>query len=78
MWGVEEKASEEKASAARGKAKGGLGAESPAANEFLRFSHKKTLVSAHFLIEKRHADICSECSLYRSVRQFRNVLVAHV
>ena len=25
---------------------------SPAANEFLRFSHKKTLILAHFFIEK--------------------------
>ena len=26
----------------------------PAANEFLRFSHKKTLVLTHFFIEKEH------------------------
>ena len=33
---------------------GGLGAEPPAANEFLRFSHKKTVLSAHFIMEKGH------------------------
>ena len=37
----------------------GLGAWPPAANEFLRCSHKKTLHLAHFLIEKRHAVIQS-------------------
>ena len=31
-----------------------LGASHPAANELLRFSHKKTLILAHF-IEKGHA-----------------------
>ena len=34
---------------------GGLGTKPPAANEFLRFSHKMTLFSTHFYIEKRHA-----------------------
>ena len=34
---------------------GGLGAQPPAANEFLRFSHKKALFLTHFFIEKRHA-----------------------
>ena len=34
---------------------GDLGATSPAANEFLRFSHKKTLILAHFFIERGHA-----------------------
>ena len=34
---------------------GGLGATPPAANEFLRFSHKKTLFLKHFYIEKGHA-----------------------
>ena len=34
---------------------GGLWVKPPAANEFLRFSHEKTLILAHFLIEKEHA-----------------------
>ena len=34
---------------------GGLGAKSPASNEFLRFSHKKTLIFAHLFVEKGHA-----------------------
>ena len=33
----------------------GLGAKPPAANEFLRFSNIKTLILAHFFIEKGHA-----------------------
>ena len=31
---------------------GGAGLNPPAANEFLRFSHKKTLVLAHFLSKR--------------------------
>ena len=31
---------------------GGVGAMPPAANEFLRFSHKKTLILAHSFIKK--------------------------
>ena len=34
---------------------GGLGAKPPASSDFLRFSHKKTLILAHFFIEKGHA-----------------------
>ena len=33
----------------------GFGAKPPAANKFLRFSHKKTLFLTHFYIEKGHA-----------------------
>ena len=32
----------------------GSGGVAPAANKFLRFSHKKTLILAHFFIEKGH------------------------
>ena len=39
----------------RGATTGGLGAKPPAANEFLRFSYKKTLILAHFFIEKGRA-----------------------
>ena len=34
---------------------GGLGVKPPAANGFLRFSYKKTLILAHFFIEKGRA-----------------------
>ena len=56
--------------------KGSLGTEPPAANGFLRFSHKK-LVLAHFLVEKKLSDTCSECSHYYSVRQYENILAVH-
>ena len=49
-----------------------------AANEFLRFSHKKKLVLPHFLINQGHTDTCSECSHHYSVRQYKNILVVHV
>ena len=38
--------------ARRGAAIGGLGARAPTANEYLRFSHKKTLILAHLFVEK--------------------------
>ena len=34
---------------------GSVGAKPPAANEFFRLSHKKTLFLTHFYIEKGHA-----------------------
>ena len=34
---------------------GSLGAKPPVCNEFLRFSHKKTLILAHLFVEKGHA-----------------------
>ena len=39
----------------RGATTGRQGAKPSAANEFLQFSHKKTLILAHFFIEKVHA-----------------------
>ena len=39
----------------KGGTTGGLRAKPPAANEFLRFSHEKTLILAHFFIEKENA-----------------------
>ena len=58
----------------------GLGAEPLAANGLLRFSHRKTLVPAHFLIEKGHTGrpTCSARSHYYSVRQCKNTSVVHV
>ena len=39
----------------RGATTGNLGVKPPAVNEFLQFSCKKTLILAHFFIEKGHA-----------------------
>ena len=58
--------------------KGGLGAEPPDANGFLRFSHKKHSFQ-HTLLSKEDISVsCSECSHYYSVRQYKNVLVVQV
>ena len=59
--------------------KGGLGVEPPAANGFLRFSHKNHSFQ-HTLLSKEDIGLpvsCSECSHYYSVRQYKNVLVVH-
>ena len=42
-----------------------LGAYPSAADEFSRFSHKKTLILAHFFYGKR---ACSECSHYKQCK----------
>ena len=58
--------------------KGGVGAKPLAANEFLRFSHKKHSFQ-HTLLSKKDIPMsCGECSHYCSVRQYKSVLVVHV
>ena len=58
--------------------KGGLAAELPATNGFLRFSRKKHSFQHTFLSKEDIPVSCSECSHYYSVRQYKNVSVVHV
>ena len=51
-------------------AAGGQGAQPPATNDFLRFSRKRTLIFAHFFIEKGHAVMQS---LWTMLKYFRSL-----